>query len=189
MKELEKRILQEGKVLPGGVLKVASFFNVNIDTSLTVDMGREIARLYDGSKITKVLTVETSGIPLAFAAAKFVGVPLVFAKKDPSNNIDGEMLSARVHSYTHGNDNYIVVPREYISKDDKILIVDDFLAVGNALHGLCSIVSQAGAELVGCAVGIEKGFQGGGDELRRSGIRVESLAIIESMDGGEIVFR
>ena len=189
MKELEERILQEGKVLPGGVLKVASFFNVNIDTSLTMNMGREIARLFDGSEITKVLTVETSGIPLALAAANFVGVPLVFAKKNPSSNIDGEMLEEKVHSYTHGNDNFIVVPREYISKDDKILIVDDFLAVGNALRGLCSLVSQAGAAMVGCAVGIEKGFQHGGDVIRQSGIRVESLAVIDSMDGGEIIFR
>lgn len=188
MKALEERIIAEGKVLPGGVLKVSSFFNVNIDTRLMLDMGREIARLYDGCGVTKILTVEASGIALALAAAEVLDVPFVFAKKHVSSNIDGVMYTAKVHSYTHGNDNTIVVPGEFLSPDDKVLIVDDMLAVGNALKGMCDIVSQSGAALVGCAIGIEKGFQGGGDELRARGIRVESLALIESMENG-IVFR
>ncbi len=189
MKALEERILSDGLVLPGEVLKVASFFNVNIDTGLMMDMGREIASLYDGYGVTKILTVEASGIALALAAASYLGVPFVFAKKHASDNIDGEMYVSRVHSYTHGNDNNIVVPAAFISPEDKVLVVDDFLALGNALHGMMDIVSQSGAELVGCAIGIEKGYQGGGDALRAKGIRVESLALIDSMKDGKITFR
>lgn len=189
MKALEERILNDGTVLPGEVLKVSSFFNVNIDTGLMMDMGREIARLYSGCSVTKILTVEASGIALALASANYLGVPFVFAKKHASDNIVGDMYISRVHSYTHGNDNNIVVPAEFISSRDRVLIVDDFLALGNALRGMIDIVSQSGAELVGCAVGIEKGYQGGGDEFRNKGIRVESLALVDSMKDGKITFR
>lgn len=189
MKELEEKILREGVVLPGEILKVGSFLNQQIDVAFLRRMGAEVARLYEGEKITKVLTIEASGIAFAFAIAECLGVPMAFAKKHSSSNVSGEIYTARVHSYTHNKDNDIVISKEYLSPEDKILIADDFLAVGGALGGLLSIVEQAKASLAGCAIAIEKGFQGGGDRLRAQGIRVESLAIIESMTDDSLTFR
>ncbi len=189
MKALEERILNEGKVLPGNVLKVGSFLNQNIDVALLFDMGREVASLYSGEGVTKVLTVEASGIAFAVAVASAMGVDVVFAKKNRSSNVSGEVYSARVHSYTHGTDFDIIVPKAYLSEADKVLIVDDFLANGCALEGLASIVSQSGGKTVGAAIEIEKGFQHGGDLLRAKGMRIESLAIIESMENGVLTFR
>lgn len=152
-------------------------------------MGKEIARLYENAGVNKILTIETSGISIAFAAAYYMGVPLVFAKKSKSGNISDEVFSSTVTSFTRKNVYDAEVSKCYLSNEDKVLIIDDFLAKGNALKGLMDILNQAGATLCGCAIAIEKGFQGGGDELRSSGIRVDSLAIIESMNEGSIVFR
>lgn len=189
MKALEERIVKEGKVLPGNVLKVGSFLNQQIDVALLFDMGAEVARLYANCGVSKVLTVEASGIAFAVAVAHAMGVDAVFAKKNKSSNVSGDVLSAKVHSYTHGTDFDIIVPKDYIKPEDKVLIVDDFLANGCALEGLASIVSAAGATTVGAAIEIEKGFQHGGDALREKGMRVESLAIIESMENGVLRFR
>ncbi len=189
MKALEEKILKEGKVLPGNILKVGGFLNHQIDTQFLMEMGKEIARLFIDSGVNKILTIETSGIPIAFAAATVMNVPMVFAKKHKSGNVSGGVYSTVVHSYTHGTDYTVIVSDEYLNPDDRVLIIDDFLANGKALIGLMEIVSQAGAETVGAAVAIEKGFQNGGDALRREGIRVESLAIIDSMTDSEVIFR
>ena len=189
MKLLEERILREGKVLPGGVLTVGSFLNQQIDASLLRAMGQEIASLFAGSGVSKVLTVEASGIALAAAAAMEMNVPMVFAKKHKSSNVDGSVYSTQVHSFTHGSDYDMVVSRDYLTADDCVLLVDDFLASGNALEGLIRLTEQAGAALCGASCAIEKRFQGGGDALRARGFRVESLAVIERMDEGHIYFR
>ena len=189
IRELEQRILEEGQILPGEVLKVGSFLNQQIDTKLIKAMGEEIARLFEGNNVTKVLTIESSGIAIAFAAGVAMGLPVVFAKKHSSLNVSGNILTSKVFSYTHQQTYDIVVSGDYITKDDTVLIVDDFLAKGNALAGLIDIVGQAGAKLAGCALAIEKGFQGGGDELRAKGIRVESLAIIDKMTDDSVEFR
>lgn len=189
MKELEERIIKDGVVLSKDILKVNTFFNQQLDTRLVMDAGHEIARLFESEKITKILTIEASGIAIATAAAVYLGVPVVFAKKHQASTQVGQMLTAEIKSMTHGNSYTAVVPASLISKEDRILIVDDFLARGEALRGLITIVSSAEAHLCGCAVGIEKRFQGGGDELRAKGIRVESLASIEKMSPDEgIVF-
>ena len=189
IRALEQRILTEGRVLPGEVLKVGSFLNQQIDTNLLKEMGDEVARLFSQSNVTKVLTIESSGIALAYAAAVSLGVPMVFAKKHKSSNLAGSILTSKVFSYTHQQTYDIMVSADYINSGDNILIVDDFLAMGNALNGLIDIVGQAGASLAGCARAIEKGFQGGGDALRAKGIRVESLAIIEKMTDDSLEFR
>ncbi len=189
MKVLEERILKDGQVLPGHILKVNNFLNHQIDVELTLQMGQEVARLFEGEKITKVLTIETSGIPLAFAAAVAMGVPMVFAKKNKTSNVNEEVFSATVHSYTHNRDYQIVVSRQVLGAGERVLIVDDFLANGCALQGLMEIVEQAGGQTVGCVTAIEKGFQGGGDALRARGIRVESLAIIDQMTDDHLTFR
>ncbi len=189
IRELEQRILEEGQILPGEVLKVGSFLNQQIDTKLIKAMGEEIASLFEGNNVTKVLTIESSGIAIAFAAGVEMGLPVVFAKKHSSLNVSGNILTSKVFSYTHQQTYDIVVSGDYITKDDTVLIVDDFLAKGNALAGLIDIVEQAGAKLAGCAIAIEKGFQGGGDELRAKGIRVESLAIIDKMTEDSLEFR
>ena len=152
-------------------------------------MGKEIARIYENSAVNKILTIETSGIPIAFAAAQFMNVPVVFVKKNKSGNISDRVYSSRVVSFTKKNEYDAVVSKEFLGKGDRVLVIDDFLAKGNALSGLINILGQAEAELVGCAIAIEKGFQGGGDELRAKGIRVDSLAIIESMTDSSLVFR
>ncbi len=189
MKALENKILAEGTVLPGNILKVGSFLNHRIDVDFIMEMGREIARLFSDCKITNILTIETSGIPIAVAAAAAMHIPVVFAKKNKSGNLSGELYKTVVHSYTHGSDYNVVVSREHISQDDTVLIIDDFLANGKALEGLIDIVGQAGAALAGCCCAIEKGFQKGGDNLRSKGIRVESLAIVESMNENSLTFR
>ena len=189
MRLMEEMILEKGQVLPGNVLKVGSFLNQQIDCELLRACGEEIARLYAGCGVTKILTIEASGIALAAAASLAMNVPMVFAKKHKTSNVDGDVYSAIVHSYTHGTDYNIVVSADYLTSDDKILIIDDFLASGNAIHGLQKLIATAGAELIGVTAAVEKCFQGGGDELRANGIRVESLACVESMDDCKITFR
>ena len=189
MKALEEKILKEGTVLPGNILKVASFLNHQLDVDFIMEMGKEIARLFKGEEITKILTVETSGIAIAMGAAAEMHLPVVFAKKNKTGNLSGDMYKTVVHSYTHGVDYNIVVSCDFLKSDDKVLIIDDFLANGKALIGLIDIVNQAGATLVGCSTAIEKGFQGGGDSLRAEGIRVESLAIVDSMSDDSLTFR
>jgi xanthine phosphoribosyltransferase len=189
MKELEIKIDREGKVLPGNILKVGSFLNQQIDVDFLMKMGEEIARLYKNSGVTKILTVEASGIALAVAAASYMHVPVVFAKKNKSANVSGDVFCSEVASFTHNKVFTIVISKDYISADDTVLIIDDFLACGNAIRGLMDITNQAGASLAGCAIAIEKGFQGGGDQLRSEGVRVESLAIIDEMDDTSIRYR
>lgn len=189
IRALEDRILKEGRVLPGEVLKVGSFLNQQIDTALLMDMGREIARLYGDSGVTKILTIESSGIAIAVAAGLAMGVPVVYAKKHASSNMSPDVYTSEVFSYTHQKNYKIAVAKEYLSSDDNILIVDDFLAMGNALNGLIDIADKAGAKVAGAAIEIEKGFQGGGDALRAKGFRVESLAIIDSMSDDSLTFR
>lgn len=189
LKSLEEKILKEGEILPGNILKVGSFLNHQIDADFMMEMGREIARLFANEKIDRILTIETSGIPLAFAAAAFLHVPMVFAKKNRTGNLSGNLYTATVHSYTHGVDYTVVVEKKYVPAGERILIIDDFLANGKALIGLSQIVTMAGSEVAGAAVAIEKGFQKGGDSLRRHGMRVESLALIDSLDGGVPTFR
>ena len=190
MQALEEKIRLEGSVLPGNILKVGSFLNQQIDAAFMLEMGKEAARLFQDAGVTRVLTVEASGIAYALAVAAALGVPMVFAKKHNTANVGAETFSATVYSYTHKTEYRIVVSREYLSENDRVLLADDFLAVGNAMNGLIEIVGQAGAKLVGCTSAIEKGFQHGGDALREKGIRVESLAVVDSMgENGEIVFR
>ena len=189
MERMEQKILNEGKVLPGGILKVGSFLNQQIDTVFLGEIGREIAALFGGCGVTKILTIESSGIAIAAAAGMAMGVPMVFAKKHKSSNVDGSVYSTVVHSYTHGTDYTVVVSSDYLLPGDKVLLVDDFLANGKALLGLMELARQAGAQLVGAACAIEKGFQGGGDRLRAQGVRVESLAIIDEMNDDGIRFR
>lgn len=185
MKLLEDRILRDGQILPGDILRVGHFLNQQMDVELMMEMGREIARLYADCNITKVLTVEASGIALAFAAAAQLGVPMVFAKKHASANMSPEVYSTTVASYTHGRTYQIVVASEYINEDDNILLVDDFLAMGNALHGLIDLCEQGSARVAGIAVAIEKWYQKGGDTLRKQGYRVESLAKIRALSTAE----
>lgn len=189
MKALEDKILQEGEILDGNVLKVGGFLNQRIDAKFIMEMGKEIAHLYKDSNITKIFTIESSGIAIAMAAALEIGVPFVFAKKNKSANVGDDVYSSRVHSFTHGNTYDAVVSKEFLTSEDEILVVDDFLARGNALIGLIDMVNQSGAKLVGAAIAIEKGFQRGGDELREKGIRIESLAIIDKMENGVVQFR
>ena len=189
MEALEQKILAEGQVLPGNVLKVGSFLNQQIDTPFILELGREIANRFKAEGITKILTIEASGIALSLAAAVYLGVPIVFAKKSEAANVSGRVLTAPIHSYTHGNDYTAVLPADYLNKQDRVLLVDDFLATGEALNGLIELAVQGGASVAGCAIAIEKGFQHGGDALREKGIRVESLAIIESMETDSLTFR
>ncbi len=189
MKALEEKIIKEGQVLPGDILKVGSFLNQQLDCDFLMEMGREIARLYADAGVTKIMTVEASGIAIAVAVGAVMHLPVVFAKKYRTGNVSGETYSALVHSYTHGNDYNMVVAKDYITAEDNLLIVDDFLAKGAAVEGLMEVAAQAGARVAGAAIAIEKGFQEGGKRLRATGIRVESLAIIESMNDGKLVFR
>ncbi|MEG1662431.1 MAG: xanthine phosphoribosyltransferase [Clostridia bacterium] len=189
MQLLKERILKDGRVFDGDVLYVGSFLNHQIDTDLMDKIGNEIATLFCGQKITKILTIEASGIAIACATARYINVPVLFAKKSKTSNLTSDVLRAEVVSYTHHNISTIFVEREFILPTDKILVVDDFLANGEAIRGLKGLIEEGGAELVGCAIAIEKGFQGGGDELRQSGIDVKSLAIIDSMGEDGIVFR
>ncbi|MBQ6650495.1 MAG: xanthine phosphoribosyltransferase [Atopobiaceae bacterium] len=189
MKQLEEMILKEGKVLPGDILKVGGFLNQNIDTDLLTQMGEEIARLYDGCGVNKILTIEASGIAIAAAAGMAMGVPVLFAKKHRTSNVDGSVYTTVVHSFTHDEDYNVVVSRDYLTSSDRVLLIDDFLANGQALNGLIDLCNQAGAELVGVAIAIEKCFTGAGDAFRAKGVRLESLAMIESMTDCEVTFR
>ena len=189
MKKMEEMILARGEILPGGVLKVGSFLNQQVDINLMREVGDEIARLYKDEDVTKILTIESSGIPIAISAGFAMNLPVVYAKKNKTSNMSGSVYSTPVKSFTHGDTNNVMVTKEYLSADDKVLIVDDFLAHGSALSGLITIVEMAGAKVAGCVAAIEKGFQMGGDSLREQGYRVESLAIVEEMDDTEIKFR
>lgn len=189
MELLERRIRADGAVLPGGILKVDSFLNHQMDTALFKAMAEELLRLYSGCGVNKILTIEASGIGLACITGQVFGCPVLFAKKSKTSNLSGEVYTAQVESFTHGNVNTILVSRKYLSPTDRVLIVDDFLANGAALTGLISLVEQAGAAVVGAGIAIEKAFQPGGDAIRGKGYRVESLARIKSMsDSGEIEF-
>ena len=191
MKLLEERIRKDGTVKAGNVLKVDSFLNHQMDIDLFNEMGKEWARLFADRKITKILTVEASGIGIACVAAQHFHVPVVFAKKSQSVNIDGEVYSTKIESFTHKRVYDVIVSKKFLHPEDHILIIDDFLANGCALEGLIDIVNKAGASVEGVGIAVEKGFQKGGDLIRSNGIRVESLAIVESMDDktGEITFR
>lgn len=190
MELLEKRILKDGKVKGDSVLKVDSFLNHQIDVALLNDLGREFKRLFAKEQITKILTIEASGIGIACIAAQHFGVPVVFAKKTQTKNIAGETYTSRVESFTHGKVYDIIVSKEFLKPEDRVLIIDDFLAKGSALNGLVQLVQDAGATVVGAGIVIEKGFQDGGALIRGRGIRVESLAIVESMNEKEgIVFK
>ena len=191
MNLLEERIRKDGTVKAGNVLKVDSFLNHQMDIDLFNEMGKEWARLFADRKITKILTVEASGIGIACVAAQHFHVPVVFAKKSQSVNIDGEVYSTKIESFTHKRVYDVIVSKKFLHPEDHILIIDDFLANGCALEGLIDIVNKAGATVEGVGIAVEKGFQKGGDLIRSKGVRVESLAIVESMDDktGEITFR
>ena len=182
MKLLEERILRDGEVKSGDILKVDRFLNHQMDPSLFYAMAEEWKRLYDGCGVNKLLTIEASGIGIACVAGLVFGVPVVFAKKSKSRNVSDDVYTAEVVSFTHGGTNTVQVSREYLHPEDRILIIDDFLASGAALEGLIAIVEQAGATVVGAGIAIEKAFQPGGARIRAKGVRVESLARIASMD-------
>lgn len=191
MNFLEERIVKDGIVKEGNVLKVDSFLNHQMDIDLFDKMGEEFKKRFADCPINKILTIEASGIGIACIAARHFGVPVVFAKKSKSINIEGEMYVAEVDSFTHKNTNQVIVAKKFLGPDDNVLIIDDFLANGCALQGLISIVQQAGGSVSGIGIAIEKGFQDGGKIIRNLGYRLESLAIVESMNAetGEIVFR
>ena len=191
MNFLEERIIKDEIVQEGNVLKVDSFLNHQMDIKLFDMMGAEFKKRFAGEKITKILTIEASGIGIACVAAQHFNVPVVFAKKSKSINLEGEMYTAEVESFTHGNKNQIIVSKKFLSEDDKVLIIDDFLANGCALQGLIKIVDDAGASVAGIGIAIEKGFQPGGKIIRNLGYHLESLAIVDDMDShtGEIKFR
>ena len=191
MNFLEERIVKDGIVKAGNVLKVDSFLNHQMDISLMEEIGREFKRRYNHKTVSKVLTIEASGIGIAAFVAKEFGVPMVFAKKSKSVNIDGEMYVASVESFTHKNTNQVIVSKKFLHAGEHVLIIDDFLANGCALQGLISIVESAGATVEGCGIVIEKGFQNGGSMIRNMGYDVESLAIVDGMDAesGTITFR
>ena len=182
MNFLEERILKDGIVKEGNVLKVDDFLNHQMDVALLDEIGREFYRLFADVSVTKILTIEASGIAIAYATARCFGVPLVFAKKSKSINIDGDTYSAEVESFTHKNKNTVIVSKKFLNPGDNILIVDDFLANGCALQGLISITETAGANVAGIGIAIEKGFQHGGTMIRNFGYRLESLAIVDGMD-------
>ena len=188
---LEERILKDGVVKEGNILKVDSFLNHQMDVKLFDEMAIEYQKRFEGKEINKILTIEASGIGIASVVALRFGVPVVFAKKTQSVNLDGEMYTAEVESFTHKNINNVIVSKKFIVPEDKVLIIDDFLANGCALMGLIQIVSQAGATVAGIGIAIEKGFQPGGQIIRNLGYQLESLAIVESMDAktGTVVFR
>ncbi len=189
MKLLEERIKKDGIVKPGNVLKVDNFLNHQMDIALFNEMGKEFKRLFADCKVNKILTIEASGIGIACIVAQYFDVPVVFAKKAQSINIDGDVYSTKIQSFTHQRVYDVIVSKKYLNPEDHILIIDDFLANGCALEGLIDLVQSAGATVEGIGIAIEKGFQQGGKLIRDRGIRLESLAIIDSMEGGELVFR
>lgn len=191
MELLKQRIIKDGHVKAGNVLKVDSFLNHQMDIGLFSEIGKEFKRLFADCDVTKILTIEASGIGIACVTAQFFNVPVVFAKKSQSKNIDGEVFTSRVESFTHGRVYDIIVSKKFLGPEDRVLIIDDFLAKGSALEGLCKLVGDSGATLIGAGIVIEKGFQEGGERVRSQGVRVESLAIVDTMNDqtGEIFFR
>ena len=189
MQELKERIQKEGKVLPGNIVKVDGFLNHRVDCQLMGRMADEFARIFDISKVDLILTAEASGIALSAIVAHHFHKPMIFAKKAKSDNIEGGLYQSDIFSYTYKKKVTLLVSKEWLSADDKVLIIDDFMANGEAMRGLCDIVNAAGATLVGIGCAVEKGFQGGGDRLRAAGVNLKSLAIIESAEPGNIVFR
>ena len=190
MELLEQRIREEGQVRPGNILKVDCFLNHQLDVELLDEIGKEFYRQYKDEGITKILTIEASGIAIACMTARYFHVPVVFAKKAKSKNLDGEVFTSVVHSYTYGRDYDITLARKFLTPADKVLIVDDFLAVGKAMNGLLDVCKQAGAQVCGIGIAIEKGFQPGGAALRAAGYRLTSLAIVDRMnDDGTLEFR
>lgn len=191
MKLLEEKILKDGVIKSGNVLKVDSFLNHQIDVPFVAELGKELKRLFADRPINKILTIEASGIGIACVAAMYFQVPVVFAKKTSGSNMDKDVYFTQIYSYTHSKMNDVVVAKRFLSKEDHVLIIDDFLANGCALEGLIDIVRQSGGTVEGVGVAVEKGFQGGGDKLRAAGFNVHSLAIIESMDAktNTVVFR
>ena len=189
MRELEERIRKEGKVLPGNIIKVDGFLNHRVDMELLSHIAEEFTKYFDVSDITCVLTAEASGIALASACASKYKVPMIFAKKAKSDNIEGGLYQSEVFSYTYKKKVILLVSKEWLGPQDKVLIIDDFMANGFAVQGLIDIVKEAGAELKGIGIAVEKGFQGGGDRIRNQGIPYKALAVIERADEKEIVFR
>ena len=191
MKFLEDRILRDGKVKEGDILKVDSFLNHQIDPELIAKLAEEFYRQFSEDRPTKILTIEASGIAIAIETARVFGVPMIFAKKNQTKNIAGDVYTSKVMSYTHGREYDIILSRDFLTSDDRVLVIDDFLANGAALRGLIDSIKQSGAYLCGCGIAVEKGFQPGGRELRSEGIKLRSLAIVESMDAatGSITFR
>ncbi len=189
MQELKERIVKEGKVLPGNIIKVDGFLNHRIDTTLLGHIAEEFGKYFNMDDVTMILTAEASGIALATAVAMHYHKPMIFAKKAKSDNIEGGLYQSDIFSYTYKKKVTLLVSQDWITKDDKVLIIDDFMAKGYAMRGLIDIVNKAGATLVGIGVAVEKGFQDGGDSLRREGYPIKSLAIIDSVDDGVIRFR
>lgn len=189
MQLLKDRIAREGRILPGNIVKVDGFLNHRVDTALMEQLADEFARYFDTNNITMVLTAEASGIALATICAQKYGVPMVFAKKAKSDNIEGGLYQSEIFSYTYKKKFTLIVAQEWLGPDDKVLIIDDFMAKGYAMRGLIDIVQKAGAQLMGIGIAVEKGFQDGGDSLRREGYHVHSLAIIDSIEDGKIIFR
>lgn len=189
MELLKKRLIKDGRIKGDQIIKVDAFINHQIDISLLDEIGKEFKSLFKGEKITKIITIEASGIAIACLAAMHFDVPVVFAKKSESKNIDGEVYKTTVTSFTRGRDYTVILEKRFLTSDDRILIIDDILATGKAQRGLLDISEQAGATVAGIGIVIEKGFQGGGDKLRKAGYNVQSLAIIDSMDGNILKFR
>lgn len=188
MKLLEERILKDGQVFPGNILKVDAFLNHQIDVKLINKMGEEIKRLYADCGVNKILTIEASGIGIACITAQFFDCPVLFAKKTKTKNIANSVYKTQVRSFTHGVQYDVIVSKDFIGENDTVLIIDDFLAEGNALLGLIDLCHQAGAKVAGCAIAVEKGFQNGRKRVEEKGVRVESLAIVESMADGTVTF-
>lgn len=189
MKLLEDKIREQGQVRPGNVLKVDCFLNHQIDVALLDQIGAEFHRIFKEDNINKILTIEASGIAIACMTARHFEVPVVFAKKAQSKNIDGDVYTSKVHSYTYGRDYDITLAKKFLSPADRVLIVDDFLANGKAMRGLLDVCQQAGATVAGIGICIEKGFQPGGADLRKAGYKLASLAIVDSMENGVLQFR
>lgn len=189
MQELKERIRKEGKVLPGNIIKVDGFLNHRVDTGLMEHIADEFAKYFDVANITMVLTAEASGIALATICAQKYHVPMVFAKKAKSDNIEGGLYQSEIYSYTYKRKVTQILSKEWMTAGDTVLIIDDFMANGEAVRGLCDLVSQAGAALAGIGIAVEKGFQGGGDRLRAMGLNYHALAVIEQADENGIVFR
>ena len=189
MKLLEERILKDGQVFPGNILKVDSFLNHQIDVGLLCEMGKEIKRLYADAGVNKILTIEASGIAIASIAAQYFECPVLFAKKTKTINIADTVYKTQVRSFTHCTEYDVILSKNFLSEKDTVLIIDDFLAEGNALLGLMDLCDQAGAKIAGCAIAIEKGFQEGRNRVEAKGVRVESLAIVQEMKDNAVIFK